>query len=1029
MELKVWVDGIQRVVCGASYNTTCQDVVIALASAMGRTGRFTLVEKWRDSERPLFPGECPLQALYKWGEYAGEVRFYLVQATATNVKEKEGGQQKWEGQTLKSHVINKFNPLQLSENQLNSPEVDSLRRSSTFSGAHRTDYTPLLSTPEVASSHKSAALFGSKHQQSSVHFSTALSRGQPAGVASLPNGEISGLSSTLISDPFSEPPSKPLSYVARTTVYGGLPPGLQPPVKMDARQLHPANMPAALSSYSSKIKEYPFDSSFKQHMSSKSAVVPSQHHPAQYHKHSQQISSSVSASTCQVSSSYHNMLYTTASHSFPSLKIQHPLSSQEFQSKSHHLQQHHHLKPSSQFHQLTPSSVNETVAPNSRPQQKPPQQGERSRDRKAHLSQSATVPSDPHDFSKTMLNNNRSEIAQVDTTVYGHHNDNDVYGDTHIIRSMNQPVPSDRTSHGLLNNYSAGPQDKATSKYSLKSQYHNSSNVLKSATINRHMAKSKVSDLPNRSYSTGDSSHEHQHQHQHQQQSDTGQQQAAVGSRLTFVDSALTKHHKPGTDGFNQRTFSFPSAVAHARSQADTSLKSSATENMNTRQEVLNNTKENSSGERHIHNCTMAVHNGHTLDEISCTTDTSGTDQQYKLHPSQFVNKSSVPFSSISSQQPSAFTPVSPKPSHHESEMSMTYALNNLDTSSDNNQMHDLTSSSPASLEIEEYDLERNFPDSLHRNAADSAAKEVHRVGISAKHYLENGMALSQADRDYMQLLRIVSVQQERIKTQKTLITEANMEISALEEEESSKVAQLKMLADDISHVEKQEIQLLKEFEELERGDWGCVLDNELKQGLEINSQITSLKEGLEKMEWQMKQLSEEANHISKNLKAEEDQINEMKRTNEEQEKRILSEVMRLKAQLAALNKTIEESVQKLKDMEKWIQLADMQLKQQEEEVNSLTEKLNRQDLPSSWTTPPSKETSSSPVAVVGTDTLASVNTMSSADNGEAILKILEGRLSPRSPENGGDGYGNVSSANHMYKSAMAIKNPNGVWV
>uniref|UniRef100_A0A8C8AE50 Uncharacterized protein n=1 Tax=Otus sunia TaxID=257818 RepID=A0A8C8AE50_9STRI len=34
MELKVWVDGIQRVVCGVSEQTTCQEVVIALARAI-----------------------------------------------------------------------------------------------------------------------------------------------------------------------------------------------------------------------------------------------------------------------------------------------------------------------------------------------------------------------------------------------------------------------------------------------------------------------------------------------------------------------------------------------------------------------------------------------------------------------------------------------------------------------------------------------------------------------------------------------------------------------------------------------------------------------------------------------------------------------------------------------------------------------------------------------------------------------------------------------------------------------------------
>lgn len=37
MELKVWVDGVQRVVCGVTEATTCHDVVIALAQAIGKT--------------------------------------------------------------------------------------------------------------------------------------------------------------------------------------------------------------------------------------------------------------------------------------------------------------------------------------------------------------------------------------------------------------------------------------------------------------------------------------------------------------------------------------------------------------------------------------------------------------------------------------------------------------------------------------------------------------------------------------------------------------------------------------------------------------------------------------------------------------------------------------------------------------------------------------------------------------------------------------------------------------------------------
>ncbi|KAI4883133.1 hypothetical protein NFI96_032710 [Prochilodus magdalenae] len=77
MELKVWVDGVQRVVCGVTEATTCQEVVIALAQAIGRTGRYTLIEKWRDSERHLAPHESPVASLNTWGQYAGDVQFIL----------------------------------------------------------------------------------------------------------------------------------------------------------------------------------------------------------------------------------------------------------------------------------------------------------------------------------------------------------------------------------------------------------------------------------------------------------------------------------------------------------------------------------------------------------------------------------------------------------------------------------------------------------------------------------------------------------------------------------------------------------------------------------------------------------------------------------------------------------------------------------------------------------------------------------------------------------------------------------------
>ncbi|XP_020371367.1 ras association domain-containing protein 7b [Rhincodon typus] len=83
MELKVWVDGVQRVVCGVTEETTCQEVVIALAQAIGQTGRYVLIQKLRDSERQLLANESPVQLLAKCGQYANDVCFLLRRTGST----------------------------------------------------------------------------------------------------------------------------------------------------------------------------------------------------------------------------------------------------------------------------------------------------------------------------------------------------------------------------------------------------------------------------------------------------------------------------------------------------------------------------------------------------------------------------------------------------------------------------------------------------------------------------------------------------------------------------------------------------------------------------------------------------------------------------------------------------------------------------------------------------------------------------------------------------------------------------------
>ncbi|XP_077942212.1 ras association domain-containing protein 8 [Gasterosteus aculeatus] len=78
MEVTVLVDGLPRVVCGVTAETTCQDVVIALAQATGRPGRYALQEKFKDFERCMAPDERPLETLKKYGEQARDVRLTLL---------------------------------------------------------------------------------------------------------------------------------------------------------------------------------------------------------------------------------------------------------------------------------------------------------------------------------------------------------------------------------------------------------------------------------------------------------------------------------------------------------------------------------------------------------------------------------------------------------------------------------------------------------------------------------------------------------------------------------------------------------------------------------------------------------------------------------------------------------------------------------------------------------------------------------------------------------------------------------------
>lgn len=72
------VDGVPRIVCGVTEKTTCKEVVIALAQSLGRPGRYTLQEKFREFERSVTPSERLLESLEKYSQQVREVQLTLL---------------------------------------------------------------------------------------------------------------------------------------------------------------------------------------------------------------------------------------------------------------------------------------------------------------------------------------------------------------------------------------------------------------------------------------------------------------------------------------------------------------------------------------------------------------------------------------------------------------------------------------------------------------------------------------------------------------------------------------------------------------------------------------------------------------------------------------------------------------------------------------------------------------------------------------------------------------------------------------
>lgn len=142
----MWVEGIQRIVCGVTEKTTCQDVVYALAHATGKTGRFTLIERWRNNERLLAPQEHPLKVLAKWGEYSNDVQFILQRSPLDNKSSAPSSQH---GKAAKGDVKHQPGTGQPPASNTGGLVGQNIKKSSTFSGQLNHISNPALQQPAI----------------------------------------------------------------------------------------------------------------------------------------------------------------------------------------------------------------------------------------------------------------------------------------------------------------------------------------------------------------------------------------------------------------------------------------------------------------------------------------------------------------------------------------------------------------------------------------------------------------------------------------------------------------------------------------------------------------------------------------------------------------------------------------------------------------------------------------------------------------------------------------------------------------
>jgi hypothetical protein len=88
MDLRVYVDGVARIICDLTRTTTVHDIIIALAQYKGKAGRYSLIQRSPDgTQKTLSPQQVTCE-LIRHPDWA-----YILQQNPSN-KSKSNGQKR-----------------------------------------------------------------------------------------------------------------------------------------------------------------------------------------------------------------------------------------------------------------------------------------------------------------------------------------------------------------------------------------------------------------------------------------------------------------------------------------------------------------------------------------------------------------------------------------------------------------------------------------------------------------------------------------------------------------------------------------------------------------------------------------------------------------------------------------------------------------------------------------------------------------------------------------------------------------------